>query len=785
MSWEELRTRVRQEVSKRVDVARYRGGRQPGAEILRGGGIPRSKFFFAADQLPGRVRLLREHLPHEADALVKEADEICRHRFRLLGFENLDYGAEIDWHLDAVHGKRTPLIPWFKIDFLDFDQAGDHKVTWELNRHQHLVTLAKAWLLTRQDKYAHEAIAQWYSWQRANPYPLGVNWASSLEVAFRSLSWLWLRHLLASCPILSASFGKDLLRALAVSGRHIHQYLSTYFSPNTHLLGEAVALFFIGTLCPEISAAKKWKEQGWKIIQQEAQRQVRPDGVYFEQSLYYHVYALDFLLHARLLASSNGIEIPGGFDDVVQRMLGIVHSVAQVGPPDGFGDDDGGRVFNPRRNHAVHMTDPLAVGASLFHREGSRSNATLTEEAIWLFGEQAIRWSAKSTEITGGPKVYSFKDGGLYIAASHEPAQQMVIDAGPQGTGRSGHGHADALSIKLSFGNRPWLVDAGTYGYITPGGERQIFRGTRAHNTLAVDGLDQAQPEGPFAWSAIPDVHAECWIPGASFTLFAGSHSGYERLAQPVRHRRFVFHLDGGFWLVRDVAEGQGSHLLETSWHFASDLVASNLEIANRGNVFVVSPSEKQIASSPCHLTLLPVSDPRWKSEIVSEHVSPAYGMMIAAPVLRCSARIAVPAEHAMLLLPVVNAAGADHKPGKFIRVDEQPAPAQKPDAVYQYDDADGDDSHHMVFGRSPSTAWTFGPWITNARFLYYLVRGRQVRHVICCEGSFVQFQGRSLFSSDSPLQWLDWTNRLGTPRVACSDQSLVDSLAGSFARLD
>jgi hypothetical protein len=777
MSWEELRTRVGQEVSKRVDVVLYSGGRQPGRDSPRSNANPPRKFFFAADELPGRVNLLREHLPHEADALVKEADEICRHRFRLLGFENLDYGAEIDWHLDAVHGKRTPLIPWFKIDFLDFAQAGDHKVTWELNRHQHLVTLAKAWLLTRQDKYAHEAIAQWYSWQRANPYPLGVNWASSLEVAFRSLSWLWLRHLLALCPIVSSSFSNDVLGALSLSGRHIHQYLSTYFSPNTHLLGEAVALFFIGTLCPEIPAAKKWKEQGWKISQQEARRQVRADGVYFEQSLYYHVYALDFLLYARLLASRNGVETSAGFDDVIKKMLGVVQALAQVSAPDGFGDDDGGRVFNPRRNRAEHMTDPLAVGATLFHNEGSK--ATLTEEAIWLFGAEAIQWTAKSANTSQAPKVYSFKEGGIYIAASQEPAQQMVIDAGPQGTGRSGHGHADGLSIKLSFSNRLWLVDAGTFGYITPGGERQVFRGTRAHNTLVVDGLDQAQPEGPFAWSAIPAIRTDSWLPGANFTFFAGQHSGYERLAQPVRHRRFVFHLDGAFWLVRDVAEGEGSHLLETSWHFAPDL-----EIAKVRNSFLVSiPRENASgAASSSRLTFLPVSDPNWTTILVSEHVSPAYGVMIAAPVLRSSARVALPAEHAALLLPAVH---AKPKTGKLARVDEQPAPVQKPDAAYRYDDDDGEDSHTMVFGRSTGTAWTFGPWTSDARFLYYRVRDRQMRHVIFCEGSFAQFQGNSLFSNARPLQWLDWMNRPGTLRVACSDESLISSLTDSFARLD
>ena len=163
------------------------------------GGAARDNSFFLAVKLSARAELLRKHLPGEAAEILREADEICGHRFRLLGYENLDYGREIDWHLDPVHGKRAPLDPWFKIPFLDFAAVGDHKVTWELNRHQHLVTLAKAQLLSgeRNEKYARELMAQWRSWIKANPYPLGINWASTLEVAFRSLSWIWVDQLLA------------------------------------------------------------------------------------------------------------------------------------------------------------------------------------------------------------------------------------------------------------------------------------------------------------------------------------------------------------------------------------------------------------------------------------------------------------------------------------------------------------------------------------------------------------------------------------------------------------
>jgi hypothetical protein len=773
MSWDELETRVRQEVSKRLDVTLCGMGLQPGRNGLRQPSRSPGTFFFSTDELPKRVSLLREHLPEEAAAIVAEANEIFRHRFRLLGYQGLDYGTEIDWHLDAVHGLRSPLIPWFKINFLDFSQVGDHKVTWELSRHQHLVTLAKACLLAKEEAYAREAVAQWYSWQRANPYPRGANWASSLEVAVRSLSWIWLHLLLAECPAVPAGFQEDLLRALALNGRHIRRYLSTYFSPNTHLVGEAVALFFIGTLCPEISSAEDWKRNGWRIVQEESLRQVRPDGVYFEQSLYYHVYAVDFFLHARLLASRNGMEIPSGFDLVIRKMLAVIQSLARTGPPDGFGDDDGGRVFNPRRNRAEYMTDPLALGAALFRDEGLRAGASLTEEAIWLFGEQALCPTAQQPNSSLRPASQCFPNGGLYIAEGSEPfSQQIVIDAGPQGTGRSGHGHADALSIKLAFCGRSWLVDAGTFCYVGPANERDTFRGTRAHNTLAVDGLDQAEPEGPFSWGAVPETHADQWITGAHFTLFAGSHSGYERLPEPVRHQRFVFHLDGGFWLVRDVAEGNGSHLLETSWHFASDL-----EVINRRSGFGAAPVQGQPAKPDGlnHLTLLPVADPRWKSELLSEYVSPAYGAKVSAPVVRCSAWVALPAEHAVLLIPAV---AETEEAGEFFRDDRQHSNAGVPEVAYRYEHCHT--THGMIFRQAHKVPWTFGPWTSDARFLYFCVRDRRVDHLVFCEGSFAQLRGESVISRDTTLQWLEWTNREGRHHLACSDEVAAGSFFGS-----
>ena len=260
MNWEEVRVRLGQEFHKHCDLLTHRIGVRHGAVKLNADlAAQPGQFFFSGSESSERAELLHKHLPDEAAAILREADEICSRRFRLLGYENLDFAlrgsGEIDWHLDPVHGRRAPLDPWFKIPFLDFAAVGDHKITWELNRHQHLVTLAKARLLSGDEKYTHELMAQWRCWIKANPYPLGINWGSTLEVAFRSLSWIWVDHLLAGAAD-CAEFRSEILPTLAFHGRYIERYLSTYFSPNTHLLGEAVALFFLGTLYPQMPGAR-------------------------------------------------------------------------------------------------------------------------------------------------------------------------------------------------------------------------------------------------------------------------------------------------------------------------------------------------------------------------------------------------------------------------------------------------------------------------------------------------------------------------------------------------
>jgi hypothetical protein len=702
---------------------------------------------------------MREMFPAEATQTIERAERLCLHRFDLLGYESLDYGPKIDWHRDGVHGKSAPRRPWYQIRYLDFEEVGDSKVTWELNRHQHLVILAKAFRLNGDPRFAQEIFLQWEQWHAVNPYPIGINWASSLEVAFRSLSWIWTYYLLADSAVMPSNFRGAWLRSLTVSGRHIERYLSTYFSPNTHLLGEAVGLFFIGTLCPEIPSASRWQQRGWEIIQQQAKRQVRMDGLHFEQAIYYHVYALDLLLHAVVLASANGIPVPSTLEGVIERMLDALAVLSRDGTLPRFGDDDGGRVFDPARNHAMHLTDPLSTGAILFGRGDFKKLAGgLREETLWLLGEAGVEEFKHIAEKAPACESANFAQSGLCVMSGAEHGRQIVIDAGPLGEGAAGHGHADALSITVSLGGRDLLIDSGTYEYVGEGGERDRYRGTAAHNTLTVEGRDQADTKGPFAWENLPSVEIERWIGGNLFDFFAGSHDGYKRLPNAAIHRRFVFSMKSEFWLVRDLVLGLGERQLDLHWHIAPEF----REHASHRNYFT---------SGDQGVHLVTLDDGVWKCGVEQRPHSPVYGRKEMHGVVHASSKSLLPAEFVTLFAPSTSAEPSQHK---FVRLAEDIFP----DAAYFY--RTGTAKHLFFFG--DGKRWSRQGWTSDAEFLYTGTSAERdgSRILIACNFSRLEWSGRKLITTIRKIERCEIIDR-GGPETASSDPSGIELDAAAW----
>jgi hypothetical protein len=514
--------------------------------------------------------------------VVATADAICRHRFDLLGYRALSFGDPIDWHLDPVSGRRAPRVHWSRIDPLDAELVGDHKVVWELNRHQWLVTLAQAWRLTGDRRYAREAADRMTHWIAANPYGVGINWASSLEASLRVIAWCWTLALLRG----AAAFTRDAFDRVVASIRahttHVERYLSYYFSPNTHLTGEALGLFYAGLVWRELPESARWRDVGRRILIDESERQVTTDGVYVEQATCYQRYTIEIYLHFLILATHHGVAVPAGVRERVERLLDVLVSLCgRDGAMPAIGDGDGGWLLplTPRGPADCRGVFGLAA-AYLGRADCAWAAGGLAPEVVWMLGEDG-RQRVEALEPApppAPPASRAYAVGGYAVMRSgwDADAHQLIFDVGPLGCAQSGaHGHADLLSVQVRAFGDDYLVDPGTFCYSGDHGWRAYFRGTAAHSTIGVDGRGQAEPVGPFGWRTRPAARLRAWRATPRVDYAEAEHDAYADLPHPVRHRRRVVFVKPAFWLLIDDLEGHGEHALDVRFQFSPRPVRS------------------------------------------------------------------------------------------------------------------------------------------------------------------------------------------------------------------
>ena len=331
------------------------------------------------------ISLLRRARP-EAEAGTRcRADRAVDGVFDLLGHERVAVGSSIDWHRDPSSGTRAPMRHWSRIAYLDPAVVGDYKLLWELNRHQHFVTLGQAYAYSGDSRYAKAFASQLAGWIRTNPPRIGVNWASSLEVSYRAIAWLWALQLFADAPELTDELLLTALESLRHHASHIERYLSTYYSPNTHLTGEALGLLYIGTALPLFTAAERWRTVGWSILREQLFRQVRGDGTYFEQALYYHRYTVDIFHHALLLADANGGLGSVGYATLERLDEFLVHAASRRhGPADRRRRRRTPAEAGRPPTHDVRPT--LATAAVMFGGATCGTPAAMRRASLWLLG---------------------------------------------------------------------------------------------------------------------------------------------------------------------------------------------------------------------------------------------------------------------------------------------------------------------------------------------------------------------------------------------------------------
>jgi hypothetical protein len=555
-------------------------------------------------------------LPRDVDtvAYIAAADRILAGHFDVFTLRDTDLGFPPNWNRDPLTGIEVPLVLGKTVDCRDQAVVGNIKYLWEPNRHQELVTLAQAWYLTGETKYADGCRTLLESWFEQCPYPLGVNWYSSHEHSVRLVNWALAWGLLASKPLASQPFADDALPhpgptqandgIFAGSGgavfrrrwldsiyQHCHfiaGHFSRYSSANNHLFGEYMGLFISSVVWPCWPESVHWRDTGKAGLEEEAVKQNAPDGMNREQAIWYHHEVADMMLLSGLIGQANEVKFSSAYWQRLQKMLELIAGMMDVSgnmPMIGDSDDAVMVRFSRKKNFNVYRS-LLATGAVLFGIAHFAAKAgKFDDKSRWLLGDGG---GTQFEELKAVPQAnrhvadYQFPQGGYYVLGSRldTPTEiRLIMDAGPVGyLSIAAHGHADALALTMSVAGHGLLIDPGTYVYLDEPEWRQYFRGTAAHNTVRVDGEDQSVSGGPFIWSRKANVRVLKFLSEPDLSQLIAEHDGYGRLRDPVVHRREVlFDKRASTIRVMDDLIGEGEHTVEWFWHFA-ETVAVSLE---------------------------------------------------------------------------------------------------------------------------------------------------------------------------------------------------------------
>jgi len=587
------------------------------------------------DVTDAHVARLRGFDPELVQITLEAATRVLRHEFDLLGsgpYTPVDperpadeNGYQpIDWSLDPVSGLRfprdVPLASW------NFDKMrpglADIKLPWELARCQHWPLLGEAYRLTGDERYAVEIERQLSDFVEANPVGVGVNWTCTMDVALRAANWALALELIRSCQLLDLAFWRRGYEALFDHGHFIERHLeNTYEVTSNHFLSNVVGLFYLAAVFGDLPQGAAWDGQCRAWLEQEMAVQVLPDGADYESSVPYHRLVAELFFGAARLAHYAGRPLP---DTLTERLHAMVDLLAAVLRPDGLmpqvGDADDGRlhvlsgygVWDPQDPR--HLFGPAACFFEKPEWFGVGGRWGVWEATWWGFDPPAASTSGQSVSIAAF--VREFPQAGLVVVRQREDF--LLITNGIVGTaGFGNHKHNDLLGFEYHLDGVPLLVDPGSYVYTPDPEARNLFRSTRSHNTLSVDGHEQNDFRTEWLFRMFEKARPERveLAEDSERIVYRGRHHGFAALPLPVVHERaFAFaRVDGALTIV-DTLEGSGPHRLCWHFHFAP-------------GVEIVAREPGQFDMRAAHLVVRMSVPDAVRASVVHAWYSPSYGV--------------------------------------------------------------------------------------------------------------------------------------------------------------
>ncbi len=480
--------------------------------------------------------------------VIADADRILDGWFAPTGYAYQFKNLEMDWVTN-----RTP------------NNYGEW--VWQLNRHPEFPVLAKAYQITKDEKYVRAFEKLIESWIDQEEFPIAdvanghgsyshAGWRT-IESGIRMMSpWMYPIHVFLEEGKLSDALIVKIFKSIWEHAFHLRNYCSSH----NWLIIELSGFMNIACCFPFYEKAEAWKKFIFNRLISELDVQIYPEGMQYELATGYHFGVLHDYMSCVDRARAFGIEVP---DYMMSRLRDMTHAILRIAMPDGHMPDlnDGSSgALGPQAARALryHPDDEVFKWFATDGKEGKEP--PYLSVVLPYVGHCAMRTSWKSDAI------YGFFDGAYY---------------------GWGHAHEDKLSFNLSAYGKNLLTDGGQYEYDTSKMRNMIVM-TRAHNTALVDMLDQRRGANtPFR--QIEEKAVKEKIPSNLFWNFGETYevaestydSGYGSGDSTVyvdQHRKVIFFKKGlgiakPFFLLLDTftPKDENEHFYEVHFQLGTE----------------------------------------------------------------------------------------------------------------------------------------------------------------------------------------------------------------------
>jgi hypothetical protein len=492
--------------------------------------------------LPSRSDLLALLGTDGQSALLSEADEIVSGKVRLFGGEPVNLHLTLPGPLAHWTEYETGKIPLPPIPEPANLPTCDVKLIWEPARFGWTFTLGRAYIVSRNEKYADAFWKYFEIFTDANPPCLGPHWMSGQEVALRLMAFVWAGQVFAESSASTAERKSRLAASVAEHAARIPPTLVYARSQhNNHLLTEAAGLLTAGLALPDFPEAPRWHGLGWRWLNEGFQSQIDSYGEYAQHSTNYHRLMLQVALWVNALNTKGtmGHEESLGVPlspSSLKKIAAATHWLLSLldyesGRVPNLGANDGAYIF-PLTVLPFSDFRPVAHAAARVFLNYALPRGPWDEIALW-FGAQAK--SPKMLDLSRyvGDQIYG-KGSWAYLRTA-------------QFTSRPSH--ADQLHLDLWWRGLNVTPDVGTYLYNAPAPWSNSLTTAFLHNTVTVDGYDQFTRAGRFLYLdwvnayRTNEISADPQILQQASGRYRGRH---------YRHTRTVTAFEDGHWQVED-----------------------------------------------------------------------------------------------------------------------------------------------------------------------------------------------------------------------------------------